>query len=201
MKKSAKTLISVSATTLTIPNSDLIETWNWHIKFPLYETYAKQSIIKYGKDITEIIPDDIIEFCPNYFKLSADERLTFWSNFLSALSYAESKHDTNLEYRENFTDSSGSKVISTGLFQLSYESSKAYNCNVSSHNDLKNPQINIECATKILNKWISIDHCITGRKFMLFGKWKGGARYWSVLRKKKTKNNIINNLKTIKLFR
>ncbi len=173
------------------------EKWQWATKFPAYNSYAKQAIIKYGSSLYGNPPNDITDFCPNYFSLSTDGQLMFWVNFLSALAYEESNHNSELEYQERFEDNYGNKVISTGLFQLSYESSQNYDCNISNHDDLKNPQLNIECAIKILNKWNMNDHRITGRKFKIFGNWEGGARYWSVLRKKKTKMNIINNLLTV----
>ena len=176
--------------------SYISENWQWDTRFPAYNSYAKQAIIKYGSSLYGNPPKDVIDFCPDYFSLSADSRLMFWVNFLSALSYEESDHDSDLEYQERFEDNYGNKVISKGLFQLSYESSQNYDCNISNHDDLKNPQVNIECATKILNKWNMSDNRITGRRFKFFGSWKGGARYWSVLRKKNTKMNIINNLRT-----
>lgn len=69
-------------------------------------------------------------------------------------------------------------VDSIGLFQLSIESEKTL-CSLKSKEDLKEPITNIKCAVKVLSKWVQKDGVLYGGQK---GAWRGGSRYWSVLR-------------------
>lgn len=69
-------------------------------------------------------------------------------------------------------------VDSIGLFQLSIESEKSL-CSLKSKDDLKEPITNIKCAVKVLSKWVQKDGVLFGGQK---GAWRGGSRYWSVLR-------------------
>lgn len=71
-------------------------------------------------------------------------------------------------------------AVSRGLFQLSVSSSRGLGCGfISSSDDLHNPDLNIKCALTIYKNYIIQDKIITGK---VDDKWKGGARYWAVLR-------------------
>jgi hypothetical protein len=114
-------------------------------------------------------PTDAKSFCPN--GMSAHN----WVHLLAAMAKYESGFNPNQEYKESFTNG-GAPIISTGLLQISLASGNGYGCGFSSTNDIKDPQKNLKCGTKILKKWVSSDGVISSSKN------KGGARYWSVLR-------------------
>lgn len=105
-----------------------------------------------------------------------------WTHLLAAMAKFESGYRPTLEYKENFKDSKGRYIISTGLLQLSLESSKGYSCGFTKQSDLYDPLRNIECGVKILEKWVTNDGCISCKSG---SSWRGGARFWSVLRYKK----------------
>lgn len=75
-------------------------------------------------------------------------------------------------------DRKGRIVTSRGLFQLSIESSNLnYKCGFKDEKEVHDPEKNIRCAVKIMERWVLQDKVI--------GKVspnRGGARYWSVLR-------------------
>lgn len=74
----------------------------------------------------------------------------------------------------------GGFAVSRGLFQLSVSSSRGLGCNwINNSDDLHNEDLNIKCALYIYKNYILQDKIITGK---VDDKWKGGARYWSVLR-------------------
>ena len=105
--------------------------------------------------------------------------VTFWQKFFRALSKAESNHNPKATFQENFNDRHGRPVISSGLFQVSLESGRAYKCPFRNQADLLDPLKNLKCGILIVDRWLGRDGVVYGKKN---NKWQGGARYWSVLR-------------------
>lgn len=122
---------------------------------------------------------DIRTFCPNYSNLSTGDKKNFWVYLLSAMSELESGQDPTETYTENFKDAKGNYVISSGLLQISIESGNAYGCGFANQSQTLDPEKNLACGLRILNRWIGNDGVITGKSG---STWLGGARYWSVLR-------------------
>lgn len=74
----------------------------------------------------------------------------------------------------------GGFAVSRGDFQLSVSSARGLGCDwINKPDDLHNENLNIKCALHIYKNYILQDKIITGK---VDDKWKGGARYWSVLR-------------------
>lgn len=119
-------------------------------------------------------------FCPKYSSLSETQRLHFWQTLMIAMAKRESSYKTTTTYSESFKDSKGKPVISTGLFQISQESTrqKVYNCPDVTTESLKDPFKNIECSVNILSYWVKKDGYAAGRS----GTNSGCGRYWSVCR-------------------
>jgi uncharacterized protein (TIGR02594 family) len=110
-----------------------------------------------------------------------------WVHLLAAMCYFESGFTADKTYRENFKNSKGETVISTGLFQLSYESVRGYGFKTATTESLKNPFENITIAVKILENWVVKHGTVsgTGEK-----PYRGGAMYWAVLRGPKLRETI-----------
>ncbi len=125
------------------------------------------------------IPTDLNVFCPNYANLDKTQRKFYWALIISLVVRFESNYDPNSKYEEDFNDSTGAPVISRGLLQISFESSKAYDCGFKNAEDIHDPYFNLSCGINILSRWISADKSIAG---FTNQTWRGGARYWSVLR-------------------
>lgn len=136
-----------------------------------------------SKRLAEVVPQDIRNFCPQYESFSSEKREFFWTELMAVMAKKESSHNPDLKYTESFSDGNGNRVISRGLFQLSIESAnqRAYSCGFSSAAQIHDPVKNITCSSNILNHWIQKDNRIGGADSS--GKWVGGGRYWSVLRK------------------
>lgn len=132
-----------------------------------------------GDDLLDVIPADGTTFCPKYNSLTRAQRKNFWVYLMSQMTKYESSFNTNLKYTEDFDDSNGNPVISAGLLQISIESGNAYGCAFKSTSDLLDPYQNLSCGIRILNRWMGKDARIAGK---VSGSWKGGARYWAVLR-------------------
>ncbi len=164
-----------------------VDMWNQSI------FYGIDSIVP---DLTQHKVGDITSFCPNYAKLGQTERKYFWIALLAAMARFESNHRPEVKYTEAFTDSTGRRVISRGLLQLSYESARGYKCPIQSGQDLHDAKINLQCGLRIIERWVDRDGVISGK---WSGKWKGGARYWSVLRKSSTLSQIKNKTRALYL--
>jgi len=132
-----------------------------------------------GADLLVGDPQDSNLFCGNYDKLSDSQRRQYWTFILSMMVKYESGFNTNAKLTEKFTDYHGRKVISRGLLQISIESSHSYDCGLRSSQDLHDPLQNLTCGIRILNRWVKYDRRIAGK---VSQSWRGGARYWAVLR-------------------
>ena len=150
-----------------------------------------------GKDLLDVIPADSANFCGNYQNLSYEQRKQVWIYLISYMAKFESSFNTNSAYTEDFADSSGKNVVSRGLLQISIESGNAYGCNFKSSADLHDPYQNLNCGVRILNRWMERDGRIAGK---VNGSWKGGARYWSVLRTtSKSYSSIVSGVNALKI--
>jgi hypothetical protein len=129
-----------------------------------------------AQGLDKLKASDEKEFCPNGMNTEN------WAHLIAAMAKRESSLRPNTEYRENFKNSKGEYIISTGLLQISLESSKGYKCGMNSQADLKDPLKNLSCGVTILARWIKRDGCIACGSHSV--GWKGIQRYWSVGRYK-----------------
>jgi hypothetical protein len=113
------------------------------------------------------------EFCPN----GLTQRN--FVHLFAAIAKHESNYNPKLTYREAFKNSKGEFVISTGLHQVSYESSRGYGFAGITTEDLKDPKKNIDVAVAIIRKLVGQDGVVANHTGT---NWKGGARYFSTLR-------------------
>lgn len=144
-----------------------------------WTTHVNNELDRLGQDMLDVIPADRSLFCPKYSSFSYAQRKQYWTYLISSMVRFESNFNTNSSYTESFTDSSGKRVVSRGLLQISIESGNAYGCGFKTAQELHDPYKNLSCGIRILNRWVARDGRIAGK---VDGGWKGGARYWSVLR-------------------
>lgn len=152
-----------------------------------WSQYVFQQVPVLGKDLLARAPADIASFCPGYSDLNTADKKNFWVYFLSAMTQLESGHRPEVSFQEAFNDSQGNPVISRGLLQISIESGNAYGCGFRNEQEVHDPYKNLDCGLRILNRWIGRDGVISGGGS---GAWRGGARYWAVLRKESHLVNI-----------
>jgi uncharacterized protein YraI len=171
-------------------DSDGFIAFSWDGKHPSskqWNVYARDAIRQKGQALTSDTPSDVSSFCPAYSRRSAADKEQFWIGLLSAMTRFESNYNPKLSYTENFRDSQGNRVVSRGLLQLSLESARNYGCVLSSAQALHEPQANLSCGVRIVNRWVERDGVIAGGSS---SGWRGAARYWSVLRKQSTLSQI-----------
>lgn len=105
----------------------------------------------------------------------------FWAGLLSAMAKPESNFKPETTYVEqDILDANKQKVISRGLLQISIESAnqKAYGCAIKNAQDLHQVDVNLNCAARIMARWVQKDGHIAAPS----RPDAGAARYWSVLR-------------------
>lgn len=166
----------------------------------LWTTHTLRQLEKIQKNFLETIPTDLNIFCPNYASLNREQRKYFWTFLISMMTRFESNFDPNASYEEGFDDSGGAPVVSRGLLQISFESSKSYDCGFTSAEQIHDPYKNLTCGLNILKKWIPADRSIAG---YANNSWRGGARYWSTLRAadKESYNTIVEQSRELSLCR
>lgn len=138
------------------------------------------AIDQYGADMMAVTkPVDAQEWCPKFSAMTGAQRKDVFLELGYRMIERESSFKPETKYTESFDDSTGQKVISRGLFQISLESSKGYSCGFKDAEELHDPKRNIDCGVRILNRWISRDNRIGGT---VSGAHRGCGRYWSVCR-------------------
>lgn len=145
-----------------------------------WSQYVYNQLPVLGASILARNPADITTFCANYGNLNTYDKKNFWVYMLSAMSELESGQDPTQSYTEAFNDANGNRVVSRGLLQISIESANSYGCGFTAASQLHDPQRNLACGLRILNRWIGSDGVVSGKSGTA---WRGGARYWAVLRK------------------
>jgi len=128
---------------------------------------------------------DMGQFCPNYYKLDKDQRITVWGELFSLLAFYESGWNPHADYTETtlgIDRVTGIPVMSSGLLQLSYgDTTWAKWCafdwesdkHIKSFNtSIHNPKNNLQCGIGIMARQI--------RKYGKITLDKGV--YWATLR-------------------
>lgn len=143
---------------------------------PEYTAFVVKALDDLGSNLMTGPVNDAKNWCGDFGKA---DRKQFWVMVFSSLARYESDFKPEVKYTESFKDQKGNFIISRGLLQLSLESSKGYDCGFKDEQELHDPEKNIRCGVRILNKWVSRDFVVSGGSE---GAWKGGARYWSPFR-------------------
>lgn len=142
----------------------------------------------YGRDLLKAQPSDREKYCSK-----ASSAKACWVAIISGMSRYESNHRTESTYKEDFKNSKGEFIISAGLLQVSHESCNSYGAEIKNTEALKEPAHNLRCGILILNKWVPKDEVIAGGEK---SAWRGGARYWAVLRNKQAQIQVISRALT-----
>ncbi|NQZ01269.1 MAG: hypothetical protein HRT45_11440 [Bdellovibrionales bacterium] len=161
---------------------DIANKMDWHSQHPSSDEWTLlmlESLEEFGQLLIDKRPQDITRFCPEYDSLNAKGRVWFWVYLFSVMARYESAFDPETFFREPFNDRFGNRVESRGLLQISVESGRGYRCDIPQEEDLHDPAVNLECGVRIMERWIGRDSVLSGQQG---SSWRGGARYWAVLR-------------------
>lgn len=157
---------------------------------------SRQMIETHGKTLVSRIPLDIQNVCANYPSYDRETKIDFLVHIISVMAKYESAFNTNKSFLEpaSLRDSRGNRVTSRGLLQLSIESARGYRCEVLNEQQLHNAEKNLECGVRILDWWLERDGYLLSHPSI---QWRGGSRYWSVLRSTNTWNrNLLADIRS-----
>lgn len=152
-----------------------------------YTEILGRALWEHGRDLlTRPSIADSATWCPNFSSLDRAGRLRFFVVLISAMARHESGFDPLVTYGEAFADAKGKQVISRGLLQLSQESANnpRYGCAIGQAEQLHDAPTNLVCGVKILNALVK-ENGYLGSELGSDQRsdFRGGSRYWSVLRK------------------
>ena len=135
-----------------------------------------------GSQLPDSNPSDVAEFCAGYGNLRREDRVKFWVALMSKVAEFESDFKPHDRFTEPFLDGQGHPVISRGLLALSLgdQQDPAHGCKFRTPSELEEPDTNLRCGVSILSRLVVKDNLITDTS----SGYKGGAKYWSVLRRK-----------------
>ena len=140
---------------------------------------------QYFQDLDQA--QDATRFCARYPRLSREERINFWGQLISAMSYYESGWSPTTRFKESglgIDPITGNTVYSEGLLQLSYQDQRwapwcEFRWDLDRHlsptdprKTIFDPRINLSCGIGILARQIRR----TGQIVLTHGV------YWAVLR-------------------
>jgi hypothetical protein len=109
---------------------------------------AMRAIDAAPRDLAEAVPADIGSWCPGYERNPRHLRAAFWVGTVSALARYEST------FREGAVGGGGAWH---GLLQISPATARAYGCEATSGEALRDGEANIECAIRIMSRTVSRD--------------------------------------------
>ncbi|WP_376092065.1 transglycosylase SLT domain-containing protein [Roseomonas sp. CCTCC AB2023176] len=132
-----------------------------------------------GRRLLALRPTDMPAFCPRYDTLPEPGRAAVWLMLFSAIAEKESGFRPAHTYREAFRGEDGRPVISRGLLQTSFESTRHHGCDHRTPADTHDPIRNLQCGVRIMTWHLEREPRIGGTAEV---PASGGARYWAVLR-------------------
>lgn len=154
-----------------------------------------KAVDELGNGLITSSPSDVSGFCPKYETMDDKAKRAFWVSLVSAMARPESNFNPDVSFNEydnckypgckdDFTTQDGRKVVSRGLLQMSQESANGYKrfgCEIAIEDEetLHDPETNLRCGVVILARWVAADGQIAKEA----SPYRGGARYWSVLRR------------------
>lgn len=139
--------------------------------------------------------DDMDIFCPNYHKLSNEERANTWAALFVGVAKYESNYDHTMRFHESTmgTDSvTKLPVYSEGLLQLSYQDIRGYSfCDFDwdvdsklDKNDPKktifDPYRNLDCGVGIMSRQLARSGLITVITNAYWSTLRSGGKYTKI---------------------
>ncbi|HEY8280778.1 MAG TPA: hypothetical protein VIH99_14200 [Bdellovibrionota bacterium] len=174
----------------------------WEVSKPgrgeMLTKLLSDSLDRYGKNLlNQRTLADAGTFCPNYSRLSRDQRKEFWMHLFNGVALRESSFTLGPpvfdeeEKKQVFRGPLDPQHYSMGLFALSYQAAtnpnyKGGGCHMNLGRDrykditdlsltIYDAKVQTDCAVTIMNTWVPKDGAI-GLSV------RGGARFWSTLR-------------------
>ncbi|WP_425501530.1 transglycosylase SLT domain-containing protein [Roseobacter ponti] len=151
--------------------------WHHTDNSALWNAAALDALRTHGRELVEMVPADIGEWCPLYPIADTAGREAFWVGFMSALA----KHESTWRPR-----AVGGEGRWYGLLQISPATARGYGCRAGTGEALKRGGENLSCAVRIMASTVPRDGVIDHRDT----RWRGVAADWGPLRVPRKRNEM-----------
>ena len=113
---------------------------------------AMRALDDHGRSLVDTVPSDIEAWCPAYPEADRWSRKAFWAGLLSTLS----KHEST--WRPTAVGGGG---LWYGLVQILPATARGYGCRARSGQALKDGELNMSCAVRILSRTVPRDGVVS----------------------------------------
>ncbi|WP_371169648.1 transglycosylase SLT domain-containing protein [Aliiroseovarius sp. 2305UL8-7] len=148
--------------------------WDEKPQAAAWTNAAIDALETHGSVLAQTVPDDIDQWCPGYAAQNTEGRNAFWAGLLSTLSFYEST------WRQTAVGGGGKWY---GLVQILPATARGYGCEAKSGAALKNGELNLSCAVRILSTTVPRDNVVS--KGM-----KGVAADWGPFHSKRKREGM-----------
>ncbi|GKY88552.1 transglycosylase SLT domain-containing protein [Sinisalibacter aestuarii] len=122
---------------------------------PEAETWTERTVAAldaHGTNLVNTVPADIDTWCPAYSRAGEEGRKAFWTGLLSTLA----KHESTWN-----PQAVGGGGRWFGLVQISPATARHYGCQAQSGEALKNGEMNLSCAVRIMDVTVPRDGVVS----------------------------------------
>ncbi|MDW3222336.1 MAG: transglycosylase SLT domain-containing protein [Paracoccaceae bacterium] len=151
--------------------------WSHMPNHVLWNQAALEALRNHGQPLTDMVPEDIEQWCPYYEEADEIGRQAFWVGFMSALAKHESTY-------QPWAVGGGGKWF--GLLQIAPATARGYECRAGSGEALKDGGDNLSCAIRIMAVTVPRDGKIFGKD----NNWRGVAADWGPMRSSTKRQDI-----------
>lgn len=139
-----------------------------------WSTFARKELKQYLPGFSKA--SDRKDYCAKYDSLTDDQKNEVWLTMVVEIA----RYESGFKLSSSMVESNS--ALSQGLYQLTY--GDPYCPKNKAGGDLNAYDVNMRCAFKILNRWVSADGVIAAGGYVASGAPpdKGAAQYWSVIR-------------------
>ncbi len=155
---------------------ELTMRWDHSPNGAAWTATTMNALDSHGTNLTAIIPGDIDTWCPGYRTANLDGRKAFWTGLLSTLA----KHEST--WRQSAVGGGGRWF---GLVQIAPSTARLYGCEARSGEALKDGNLNLSCAVRIMNKTVARDGVVSAGM-------RGVAADWGPFHTRVKREDMIN---------
>ncbi|MBP1804584.1 transglycosylase SLT domain-containing protein [Rubellimicrobium aerolatum] len=122
--------------------------WDGKGQGAAWSVAAMKAVEAAPRDLREMVPADIGQWCPGYERAPAHLRAAFWVGTVSALARYESNFDPRAQ---------GGGGAWQGLLQISPATARHHGCEATSAEALRDGEANLQCAIRIMSRTVARD--------------------------------------------
>jgi hypothetical protein len=127
--------------------------WQHRPDHAIWTRAALAALQEHGQPLVEVVPRDVLDWCPAYPTAAPVDRRAVWVGFLSALA----KYESTFKAR---AVGGGGRWF--GLLQIQPSTARGYACRATSGEALRNGAANLSCAVRIMARTVTRDGVIHG---------------------------------------